>query len=153
MFSVVQSLESGAKFIAKADSLYSVKSAAIDTVLTLYTLNGNSLSNVPDSLLRVSTNKITQLNLSFKAYYPENYFFDITVLHQFNNLHLYGLLSTAIEYDKDSFIILKELYDQNYKIIKSFIIDMVLYEMDSSKEEYRKYINKQGDKMKEFSFN
>ena len=33
------------------------------------------------------------------------------------------------------------------------IIDMVLYEMDSSKEEYRKYINKQGDKMKEFSFN
>lgn len=103
--------------------------------------------------MRVSTNKITQLNLSFKAYYPENYFFDITVLHQFNNLHLYGLLSTAIEYDKDSFIILKELYDQNYKIIKSFIIDMVLYEMDSSKEEYRKYINKQGDKMKEFSFN
>ncbi len=93
---------------------------------------------------------------------------------------------------------MKELYDQNYKIIKSFvtlldyynnsfaqawekliqegdivdfmhnidlnlslfsesnyanIIDMVLYEMDSSKEEYRKYINKQGDKMKEFSFN
>ena len=38
MFSVVQSLESGAKFIAKADSLYSVKSAAIDTVLTLYTM-------------------------------------------------------------------------------------------------------------------